>query len=47
VADTWPLAKCWAYRAWAVENDPWGNAELAQEGYVAQEIAKTMARKIG
>lgn len=42
VADTWPMPVVWACQAWAIENDPWGSAELAGEGYVGREIQRRM-----
>lgn len=33
-----PLIRAFAYRAWSIENNPWGGVERATDGYVAQEL---------
>jgi hypothetical protein len=40
VADGWPAAQCWAYKAWLTENDAWMLSERASDGYLAQEIER-------
>ena len=39
VMDELPLARAFAYRAWAVESQPWAKVERASDGYISQEIA--------
>ena len=33
-----PLIRALAYRARAIENNPWGGVERATDGYIAQEL---------
>jgi hypothetical protein len=40
-----PMVQAWAYYAWAVENDPFGNAERGCEGYIRQEILKRLKKE--
>ena len=38
VIDELPLPRAFAYRAWAIESQPWAKVERASDGYIAQEI---------
>ena len=36
-----PLIQAFAFRAWAIESNPWGAVERATPGYIAQEAERT------
>lgn len=38
ILDDLPLARAFAYRAWAIESQPWAKVERASDGYIAQEL---------
>lgn len=40
VLDGMPLSRCWALRAWCLENSPWGMAENVTLAYVGQEVER-------